>query len=717
MITCDTYKAECDEASAGTGLEFSAGGWTWRLDAWRPGVFRVRAKPEGTTWIESSLFILPKSRIADGFALESSEHSTAIDGPGGWLELDSESGLFSWGIERGTPLGIMPLKGFKFTQKPVYRWIPGESDEKAALKETIDGQKALEQNLAPVWDRDAWTARIPLSLSEGESVYGLGGLEEGQFNYRGARQYLYPHNLRLPIPHLISSEGYSLLVHTGSGMIFDDTGAPPYLEVDTVDQLDFFILLGPDFDRLVAHFRKLTGKAAPLPDWALGYIQSKEHYHSQAEVLAVANEYRKRDVPLAMIVQDWKYWPDGQWGQKSFDHSRYPDPSGLVSELHEQSVRLMISLWPNSAPGCPNHKELHDRGLLLADGSTYNAFSPEARRVFWGQIQKELGAVGIDAWWCDSSEPFTADWEGSHRRPPGEAYRQNLDFAARFLDPTRAAAYGLEHARMIWDGMKRSRPGEPVVNLTRSAWPGQQQFGAVPWSGDIAARWDILRKQIAEALSFCVTGMPYWTTDIGAFFTGSHQCFHRWTGLPPEQKTWFWEGDFEDGCKDLGYRELYVRWFQFAAFLPLFRAHGTDTPREIWQFGEVGEPFYEALVETIRLRHRLMPYFRKVMREVVEDDGTWLRMLAFDFPDDPHALGIADQFCCGREMMVCPVTEPFLFGPDSTPLEKQSDMGRDVYFPAGCDWICFWSGERIKGGQFRRIPCPLHQMPLYQRAV
>jgi alpha-D-xyloside xylohydrolase len=625
-------------------------------------------------------------------------------------------GTLCWGIDPSATLGQMPLNAMEFRAKTIHRWVASESETKKALKETIDGQKAIDRELTPVWDREAWTARVGLSFSEGESVFGLGGLEEGHFNYRGKRQYLYSHNLRLPIPHLISSHGYSLLFQTGSGMLFDDSSPTPFLEIDTVDQVDFFLLLGPEFDRLVAHFRQLTGHAAPLPDWALGYIQSKEHYRTQEELLEIAREYRKREVPLAVLVQDWKYWPDGQWGQKSFDSTRYPDPAALVRELHEQGVRLMISLWPNSAPDCPNHRQLQDREALLADHSTYDAFSPDARKAYWEQVHSELGAAGIDAWWCDSSEPFTADWEGSHRLPPEEAYRHNVDFAARYLDPTKASAYGTVHARTIWEGMQRDRPGDPVLNLTRSAWPGQQQYGAVAWSGDISARWDVLRKQIAEALSFSVTGMPYWTVDIGAFFTGSHQCFHRWTGLPPEQKTWFWEGDFEDGCKDLGYRELYVRWFQFGAFLPLFRAHGTDTPREIWRFGEPGDAFYDALVATIRLRQQLMPHLQNVLRDVVDNHGTWLRMLAFDFPDDSTAVEIADQFCCGRELMVCPITEPFLYGPESKPLGKQGEMGRDVYFPAGGDWICFWSGEKIPGGQSRRISCPLDQIPLFKKA-
>lgn len=717
MLQYDLYNTNCENNVANPVVEFPLAGWTWRIEGWRPGVFRLRAKPESAAWSASNLFVLPESANTLGFELQNNESSTTLYGPNGWLEINTLTGVVCWGVKRGVPLSRIALTKIVFVKKPVYRWIPGESDPSAALKETIDGQKAVDRPLTQVWERDAWNSRIALSFSDGEAVYGLGGLEEGHFNYRGVRQYLYPHNLRLPIPHLISSKGYSLLVQTGAGMIFDDSGADPFLEIDTADQLDFFVLLGPDFDRLVSHFRQLTGKAAPLPDWALGYIQSKEHYHSQDELLAVAREYLKREIPLSMIVQDWKYWPDGQWGQKSFDDTRYPDPSALVQELHAQSIRLMISLWPNSAPGCPNHQELDGHGYLLADGSTYNAFSPEARKVFWGQIQDKLGAIGIDAWWCDSSEPFTADWSGSHRLPPAEAYRQNLDFAARYLEPSQAGAYGLEHARMIWEGMTRSRPMDPVLNLTRSAWPGQQQYGAVPWSGDISARWDILRKQIAEALSFSVTGMPYWTVDIGGFFTGSHQCFHRWTGLPPEQKTWFWEGDFEDGCKDMGYRELYVRWFQFGAFLPLFRAHGTDTPREIWQFGEPGEPFYDALAEAIRLRYRLMPYFREVMQDVTENNGTWLRMLAFDFPDDSKARASADQFCCGRDYMVCPITEPFLFGPNSQPLDNAHNMGREVYFPAGCDWICYWTGQKIPGGKTRRIPCPLHQIPIYKKSA
>ena len=310
---------------------------------------------------------------------------------------------------------------------------------------------------------------------------------------------------------------------------------------------------------------------------------------------------------------------------------------------------------------------------------------------------------GIDAWWCDCTEPFEADWKGAVKPEPEERLRINTEEAKRYLDPEFINAYSLLHSQGIYEGQRRVTGEKRVVNLTRSAYLGQQRYATVTWSGDTAARWETLRRQIADGLNFCATGMPYWTLDIGAFFVK-----HK-----PEM--WFWSGDYDEGVADLGYRELFVRWFQYGAFLPMFRSHGTDTPREIWQFGEPGEPFYEALVDALHLRYRLLPYIYSLAGWITQHDYTMLRALPFDFRSDPATYDIRDQFMFGPALMVNPVTCPMLYDVGSQPLDGIQQT-RPVYLPAGTDWYDFWTGQKYSGGQTIQADAPISRLPLYVRS-
>ena len=256
----------------------------------------------------------------------------------------------------------------------------------------------------------------------------------------------------------------------------------------------------------------------------------------------------------------------------------------------------MVSIWPIMKPGGDNWQELHDHGFLLGNQANYDAFNPAARACYWQQANRGLFAHGIDAWWCDCTEPFEADWKGAIKPEPEERLRINTEEAKRYLDPGLINVYSLLHSEGIYKGQREVTEAKRVVNLTRSAYLGQQRYATITWSGDVVATWDTLHRQIADGLNFCVTGVPYWTTDIGAFF------------VQRKPDLWFWSGDYDAGVDDLGYRELFVRWFQFGAFLPMFRPHGTDTPREIWRFGEPGEPMYDALAKSLQLRYRLLPY-------------------------------------------------------------------------------------------------------------
>jgi alpha-D-xyloside xylohydrolase len=354
-------------------------------------------------------------------------------------------------------------------------------------------------------------------------------------------------------------------------------------------------------------------------------------------------------------------------------------------------------------PGGDNWREMREQGYLLGNQGTYDAFNEKARALYWKQANEGLFSYGIDAWWCDCTEPFQADWTGAFKPEPEERLRINTEEAKRYLDPAYINAYSLLHSQGIYEGQRGTGTDKRVVNLTRSAYIGQQRYGTITWSGDVSATWDTLHRQIADGLNFCATGLPYWTTDIGAFFVKN------------DPKLWFWNGSFDLGVKDMGYRELYVRWFQYGTFLPMFRTHGTDTPREVWHFGEPGEMFYDALVKFLRLRYRLMPYIYSLGGMVTHEDYTMMRALPFDFRCDPDTYDIDDQFMLGSALLVNPVTQPMYYAAASTPLNGVS-KSRSVYLPKSADWYDFWTGKHYTGGQTIVADAALDTMPLFVRA-
>jgi alpha-D-xyloside xylohydrolase len=362
-----------------------------------------------------------------------------------------------------------------------------------------------------------------------------------------------------------------------------------------------------------------------------------------------------------------------------------------------------VSIWPIMQPGGDDWRELSDGGHLLGNQATYDAFSPAARAVYWGQANRGLFSHGTDAWWSDCTEPFEADWTGAIKPEPEERMRINTCEAKRYIDPELINAYSLVHSEGIYAGQRAANPDKRVFNLTRSAYLGQQRYGTVTWSGDVSATWETLRRQIADGLNFSTTGMPYWTTDAGAFFVARR----------PD--LWFWAGDYDAGVADVGYRELYVRWFQYAAWLPILRSHGTDTPREIWRFGEPGDATYEALASALRLRYRLLPYLYSLAGWTTQRDYTMLRALPFDFRNDPASLDVADEFMFGPAFLVCPVYRPSSNGPGSMPI-ADGPRTRMVYLPDGGGWFDFWTDRLVSGGQVSAAEAPLDRIPLFVRA-
>jgi alpha-D-xyloside xylohydrolase len=666
---------------------------------------RVRFTLEDSFSQQPSLTVIPVSADAPNvpFSVVEDRDRIVISTDAMSIEVARETAALTYRTIDGTLLTREPARGGK-TLTPV-QVLRSEFDGATPheSRENVDGVRIDVDGIRQVVDRTAFHTKLEFCFADGEALYGLGSHEEGMFNLRGQHQYLYQQNLKVAVPVLVSTRGYGVFLDCTSLVTFHDDAFGSYLWSDVARELDYYVMLGPSFDQVVAEFRALTGPAPMLPRWAFGYVQSKERYESQGDLLAVAREYRRRGLPLDCIVLDWKSWTGHAWGQKSLDPVRFPDPLGMTRELHALGVRLMVSIWPTMRPGGDDWRELVDRGQLLGNQATYNAFDPAARATFWCQADRGLFSHGIDAWWSDCTEPFEADWAGAVKPEPEERLRINTDEAKRYLDPELINAYSLVHSQGLYEGQRSVCREKRVMNLTRSAFPGQQRFATVTWSGDVSASWETLRRQIADGLNFCATGMPYWTTDVGGYFAARR----------PE--LWFWAGDFDDGVDDLGYRELYLRWFQYAAWLPMLRSHGTDTPREIWRFGSPGETTYDALVHALRRRYRLLPYIYSLAGWTTQRAYTMLRSLPFDFPDDVRTHGLGDQFLLGPAFLVCPVSTPMAYAPGSRPLDG-AGLTRRVYLPAGADWFDLATDELLGGGQEIHAAAPLERIPVFVRA-
>ncbi len=673
------------------------------LTPYSDSIVRVRYAKTQAFSTQKSLMI--ESAASPSAALDVSETAEALvfSTPKLSIQINRRTGAFTYLDHSGQILTKEPDKGGKtLIPTDVVKSVFDDSVE-AQIRQDADGVHAYAPSVKQVVDRQAFHTKLEFEWMPDEALYGLGSHEEGMMNLRGQHQYLYQQNMKVVVPALLSTRGYGILIDSYSLMKFHDDAFGSYIWTDVDDELEYYFIYGPEFDQIVQSIRQLTGKATMLPRWSFGYIQSKERYISQAELISVVKEYRERGLPLDCIVQDWKSWPNNLWGQKTFDSSRFPDPKGMMDELHQMNARLMISIWPNMNPGGNNWREMIQQGFMLGNKSTYDAFQDAARQLYWKQANEGLFAYGIDAWWTDCTEPFQADWNGAFKPEPEERLRINTGEAKRYLDPELINAYSLLHSQGIYEGQRETGTDKRVVNLTRSAYAGQQRYGTITWGGDVSATWDTLRRQIADGLNFCATGLPYWTVDIGAFFVKN------------DPKLWFWNGDYDGGVEDMGYRELYVRWFQYAAFLPMFRAHGTDTPREIWRFGNPGDVMYEALVKFLRLRYRLMPYIYSLAGLTTQCDYTMMRALPFDFRADSTTYNVDDQFMFGPAFLVNPVTKPMYFTAESKAIDGVSKT-RAVYLPNGADWYDFWTGQRYTGGQTICAEAALDTMPLYVRS-
>ncbi|MDE6655065.1 MAG: DUF5110 domain-containing protein, partial [Muribaculaceae bacterium] len=625
------------------------------------------------------------------------------------VEMDNRTGALKF-IDRKTGKTILQENAQRpFEAEPVVQERIIYDDSSAHMEETANGKVTVKDIIRR--DTIGTSTRYKAHfVTDGEkALYGLGSQMEDYMNLKGKTVYLTQHNLKIQIPVLWSTNGYGLLFDAGCAMKYypdeqaTDAGVNAYtMQLEAANELDYYVIMG-DPEEVVKGYRELTGQVSLPPKYLFGYIQSKERYVSSDDILRTLGEYRRREVPIDMIVQDWNYWPEG-WGYMKMNPEYYPDPKALADSVHAMNAKLMVSIWPNPQY-CPEERDFRNRGYML-EHSVYDAFSPEARKHYWKYANDEFFSRGFDAWWCDSSEPLDGDWNQLPEPENGEEYtwdsherrwRLNKDILSDAMGAERSSLYSLYHSKGIYENQRDSYKEEDkgterekrVVNLTRSSYAGQQKYGTVVWNGDTYASWDSFKKQIPSGLNYMATGNPYWAVDVGGFFTGG-------------DGRWFRKGEFPKGVADDGYKEYYTRMFQWATFLPVLRSHGTDTPREIWQFGEAGTPYYDAILKMINLRYSLVPYIYSLAGKQSMSGYTMARPLAFDFSGDEEVLDLKDQYMFG-DIMVCPVTDPKV-------------ESRRVYLPNGTSWHDYWSDDVTEGGRWIDAPTPLDRLPLYVKA-
>ncbi len=591
-----------------------------------------------------------------------------------------------------------------------------ETTAKAKEKLTADGMVSYYDQVKEVSGGNSYKITVTFAYEGTPLITGLGQFEDGVFDYRGKTEYLYHSNMRCPLPVFYFSEGYGILLHSESDVIFRDEKGQFSLEIGAGNCLSYDVIFGDTLDDIIKEIRHQTGQASLLPRWAFGYWQSKERYESSAELEAVVSEFRQREIPLDCIVQDWRSWEGDKWGQKTTDKERFPDLKASVSALHENHCQLLWSVWPRFGETAEDYKAFSQADLMMGASMYYNPYEPEGRKLYGEQSNVELLPSGIDGFWCDCTEPFGGvDWNGAERLPEALRFQNVREEFRQHIPWDKVNSYPLYHAQGVYENFRQQCPEKRLVNLSRSIHTGGQQYGVVLWSGDTAARWEVLTQQIAEGLKVGLCGMPYWTLDIGAFFTVKDDYEKRGCNCQRKIPLWFWNGGYNEGCDDLGYVELYTRWFQFGTFLPIFRSHGTDTPREPWRFHNDTFSCYDVICDFIALRYRLLPYIYSLAGEVHFSQSTMMRSFLFDFPQDEKAISCATAYLFGKAFLVAPVTRPMYYLPDSEKIQEFDDLV-EVYLPKGCLWYDYFTKEVYQGGQTVSLHCPIEKMPLFVKA-
>ena len=567
-------------------------------------------------------------------------------------------------------------------------------------------------------------------LDKDEAIYGLGTIQNGKMNRRGEHKRMEQSNLEDFQNVLQSIKGWGIYWENYSPTQFDDDANGMSFTSEAGEGIDYYFMYGGSADGVIAQMRHLSGDVPMFPLWTYGFWQSKERYKTAAETESIVDQYRALQVPLDGIIQDWQYWgSDYLWNAMDFLSEDFLTGPQLIKNVHEKHAHFMISIWASFGPQTQQFRELNEKGLLLpietwpqsglshiwpprmdypSGVKVYDAFSPEARAIYWKYL-KTLYDYGTDAWWMDSTDPdFFNPRESDYEYPVyGGTWRSQRN------------AFPLETVRGIYQSQRKDDRGRRIFIMTRSSFAGQQHYGSNMWSGDVNSSWDMLRKQVPAGLSFSLTGNPNFNTDIGGFFCNSYNTMGA--GSAP---------------KNPQFQELYVRWMQYGLFCPVFRSHGADAPREIWQFGQKGEPVYDAIEQQIRLRYRLIPYLYSIAWQVTSNNDSYLRPLFSDFAADKKVWNMTNEFMFGHSILAAPIVDPqyteekIIRTDAMTGWDRQSSAENSTtgtidwtapksavkYLPKGAMWYDFWTNKAYKGGQNVTLQTSLDRVPMFVRA-
>ena len=530
------------------------------------------------------------------------------------------------------------------------------------------------------------------------AVYG-GGIHQGKpLNRRNTTLRMVGENgVSTSVPFFTSTGGWALFIDNYS---FMSIGFDRLYNYDTTEDVEskkifpntvniyaddsetfvYYIILENEISKQIDAFRQLTGKAPLYPKWAYGFFQCRERYKTEEQILAVAKEIRKRHIPCDCIVQDWNYWREGHWNELKWDEARYPTPQNMVKSLHNDfNLKLMVSVWPTFGPDNAVTKEFEQAGAIIEKpdksgekwGRVHDAYNPKAKEIMWRHMNEEFFKIGVDAWWLDASEPSLNTDSTLTLKECNACYKGEMK---KYLN-----TFALQETNNIYTSQRKTDENKRVYILTRSGFAGQQANAATSWTGDIWASWRVFKEQVSALISFSVSGVPYSTTDIGAFVV-----------------------KYDGGNKNEEYKELYTRWFWFGAFSPIFRSHGTNTEREMWYFGEEGTPYYDSQLRASRLHYRLLPYIYSNAFKVYNDNGSMIHALAEAFQEDENCKNIDTAYMYGDSLLVEIIT-------DYGVKEKW------VYLPKGACWHNIFTGEKLEGGTHALVNAEIDKTPIFAK--
>ena len=675
-------------------MQLSTGQQQVSVEFFTPSIVRVVKSPIGHQYDKQSLVV-----IADPEEVKITQKGHTASSSALTVKVDPKSGAVTFTDVRGRVL--LREKGTTF--------------EPVAMNPQAGAYKVTQT----------------FALDKDEAIYGLGTIQNGKMNRRNTHILMEQSNLQDFQNVIQSIKGWGLFWDNYSPTQFDDDEQGMKLSSQVGDCADYYFMFGGSADNVIAQMRHLSGDVPMFPLWTYGYWQSKERYKSSSETLGIVKEYRRLGVPLDGIIQDWQYWGNNYlWNAMDFLSEDFADGRQLIAQTHELNAHFMISIWASFGPMTKAYHQLNEKGLLFdfetwpqsglshiwpprrdypSGVRVYDAFSQEGRDIYWQNL-KRLYDYGVDAWWMDSTDPDFFN--------PTEA---NYEHKAGTNGTWRSLrnAFPLETVKGVYGSQRKETDNKRVFIMTRSAFAGQQHYGSNMWSGDVASSWDMLRKQVPAGLSFSLTGNPNFNTDIGGFFCGSYNT--KGSGSAPRNPQ---------------FQELYVRWMQYGLFCPVFRSHGADAPREIWQFGKKGEPVYDAIEQAIRLRYRLIPYLYSTAWQVTSNNESYLRPLFSDFAQDKKVWDMTDEFLFGRAILAAPIVEAQYTkeriikedamtgwdkkdskaGSEETGIDFTAGKTATKYLPKGASWYDFWTGQFYRGGQTITLQTTFNRVPMFVRA-